>query len=108
MVKDTLSVPAFKLPASCFLQDETREIIEKQKNEIEEKFIDELPSFDIRTIPADQLAEARARLITLTRSLPGYLAMQNRYPTIMSEETIEGVDIEEKKGQALLKRYSIS
>ena len=94
MVEDTLSVPEFNLPASSFVSDESRELIDKRKKEGQEKFADVSSSFDWRNIPVDQLAETRQRLINLSKSLPVYSAMQNRYPTVMTEETIEGVYIE--------------
>lgn len=94
MVEDTLSVPEFNLPASSFVKDESRELIDKRKKEVQEKFADVSLSFDWRNIPVNQLAETRQRLINLSKSLPVYSAMQNRYPTVMTEETIEGVYIE--------------
>ena len=46
MVEDTLSVPEFNLPASSFVKDESRELIDKRKKEVQEKFADVSLSFE--------------------------------------------------------------
>ncbi len=96
-MEDAISVPAFELPLSDFLGDESRDKIQQQKRytkELTEKIAGSSFSGDLRSASKDQLPEIREFIRHASTSSPGYLAMTKRYPAKMAETMMEGVCVE--------------